>query len=135
MFMHERDVLLKSLEEEYPYVYSQIKDYTAISKSDLMLYTNSGSVCIYDYLDRKIVVLLEPGEPYTEDVYRQEFARRLRKAMMLSGMTQYDLAMATGLSQSVISKYVRGKATPSIFSMEKIVEALNCTFDDFHIVI
>lgn len=40
------------------------------------------------------------------------------------GLSQYDLAHATGLSQTIISQYERGVAKPTAASASKIADAL-----------
>lgn len=42
------------------------------------------------------------------------------------GMTQRDLAMAAGLTQSVIGRLEGKKATPQLDTLLRIVDALGC---------
>ena len=50
--------------------------------------------------------------------------------MKMKGCGQPELAERTGLSTAMISKYMRGLATPSITNLEKIAYALNCSRDE-----
>lgn len=45
-------------------------------------------------------------------------------------MTQQDLAKATGIDATTISKYEKGVTTPGIDKAFAIVRALGCTLDD-----
>ena len=45
-------------------------------------------------------------------------------------MTQQDLADATGIDTTTISKYEKGVITPGIDKAFAIVRALGCTLDD-----
>lgn len=55
---------------------------------------------------------------------RQQFAKRLKELRKLRGMTQDDLAAATGLSVSFIRSIEQGISTPSFDSLELISTSL-----------
>ena len=66
---------------------------------------------------------------------RQQFAKRLKDLRTLRGMTQDELAAATGLSVSFIRSIEQGINAPSFESIEIIASALNVTVTamfDFH---
>ena len=52
----------------------------------------------------------------------QLIARRIEK-----GMTQRDLAEATGLAQPMIARFERKTTAPQLNTLMKIAEALGCT--------
>ncbi len=59
----------------------------------------------------------------------------LKKYRKLSKYSQAKFARMTGVSQSTISHYEKGRRTPSIADARKVVSALNnlgvsCTLDD-----
>lgn len=54
---------------------------------------------------------------------------RIRKARMIAGLTQDELADATGLSRVVISRYEKGKTDPSATALISIADALGITVD------
>ena len=66
----------------------------------------------------------------TDDMCREIFAANLVDLMKTKGFSQSDLAERTGLSTTMISKYMRKQATPSITNLEKIAYALNCSRDE-----
>lgn len=53
------------------------------------------------------------------------FAKKLKKAMSDRGVTQSELAVATGISKSGISQYLAGKFTPGQKNLKMIADALN----------
>ena len=61
----------------------------------------------------------------TDEECRQAFATNLVEFMHAQGFNQISLADKTGLSTAVISKYMRGKTTPTITALQKIARALN----------
>ena len=58
------------------------------------------------------------------------FHERLRVArLQLRGMSQIDLARATGLPPTSIAHFERGARKPSIDTLRKLADALNVTAD------
>lgn len=55
--------------------------------------------------------------------------RRLAAIRTERGMTQDELADASGVSRSSIAKYESGKHTPSIDIVMKLAIALDCSLD------
>ena len=66
----------------------------------------------------------------TDEKCREIFASNLAEIMRSKGFKQPDLAERTGLSTAAISKYLKQKATPTITTLEKIANALNCSREE-----
>jgi transcriptional regulator with XRE-family HTH domain len=58
------------------------------------------------------------------------FGRNLRAAREKAGLTQGELGQASGIDDMSISRYERGKNTPSMESAKVLARALRCTVDD-----
>ena len=58
------------------------------------------------------------------------FSCNLRDAMNDIGITQRELADASGLDESVISRYLRGRVMPSTRCLVNIAYALDCRVED-----
>lgn len=56
---------------------------------------------------------------------------RIRQLQKQKGWTEYQLANASGLTQSTISSWYRKNMHPSIPSLERICEALGITLSQF----
>jgi ribosome-binding protein aMBF1 (putative translation factor) len=52
------------------------------------------------------------------------FSEQLREAINDSGMSRYRLSQRTGVSQVVLSRFVRGEAGMSLATIDVLVEAL-----------
>lgn len=52
------------------------------------------------------------------------FGSRLKYILQQSGMSQYQLAHRSGLSESTISKYINGESYPNYKSLEAIASGL-----------
>lgn len=57
------------------------------------------------------------------------FSEALRREMYYSGMTQRELADASGVSESSISNYVNKRKIPSLKSVVNICQVLNISTD------
>ena len=66
----------------------------------------------------------------TDDEMLIEVQRKLRKIMAIKKVNQKRLSEETGISQSLISRYMNGKAVPSILNVMKIAKVLECSLDD-----
>lgn len=66
----------------------------------------------------------------TASGHTTEFGKALRKARLSTGMTQFELALKTGISTTNIGKYERGTTTPPIDKIRKIAKACQVSEDD-----
>lgn len=53
------------------------------------------------------------------------FGSRLKYILQQNGMSQYQLAHRSGLSESTISKYINGESYPNYKSLESIARGLD----------
>lgn len=65
----------------------------------------------------------------SEIEWRKGFGRNLLNIMNRWKISQHELAIKTGLSDSTISKYVNGRATPTVYALMKICEVLELPYD------
>ena len=79
-----------------------------------------------DDLDSEAETVYEDGLTIREEqpAANQAAASAVASARALSGMSQKQLAAATGIDQSDISKIERGVANPSVSTLERIAKAL-----------
>lgn len=66
------------------------------------------------------------------EMRRQEFGRNLWQMLLKRGMTQSDLARASGLGRDSISGYVRGRNLPEPKSAKAIADALGITVEELY---
>lgn len=58
------------------------------------------------------------------------FGDNLKSLLEEQWMSQQELADATGISKSTISKYIHKQCMPSVAALVNIAYALNCEIDD-----
>ena len=66
----------------------------------------------------------------TEPQFMMRFGNNLRDALEYCWMTQKELAEETGISESTISRYVRGEMMPTFKNVVNIKYALDCEWDE-----
>lgn len=113
----------------FPTFAEQTVDWYPNGRSEITVILEDGSVKYYNHLYRTIryAKSVETYENETEEDLRRVFAKRLNDRMVMLGVTQYELAEMTGLSSVTLSKYMNGKATPSLHNARKIERALKCS--------
>ena len=79
-----------------------------------------------DELDIETETIYEEGTTVREEqpCVNQSAAHAVAAARALSGMSQKQLAAASGIDQSDISKIERGVANPSVATLERLAKAL-----------
>ena len=54
----------------------------------------------------------------------------IKKARLIAGMSQGELARQMGLSQGAVSLWEQGKTSPSAPKLKRLAEVLNTTVDE-----
>lgn len=70
-----------------------------------------------------------PPASAPRELAKQEFARRLAKAIQDRDWNQSDLARAAALPREIISTYIRAKSYPTAKSLRRIADALGVTVE------
>lgn len=58
------------------------------------------------------------------------FKENLKKLIIKNDLNNNQLAIKIGVSRSLITHYLNGSKEPSLETIEKLTEALNCSYDD-----
>lgn len=66
----------------------------------------------------------------TELEWLTNFGDNLKSMMYESGMNQSDLSKESGLSKSMISRFIRKETIPSLKSVINLAYALDCNIND-----
>ena len=125
-----KEALLNNAQFFYPFIKDRIKECRIDGPSALFIRLDDG-VYLYDDFERLLIALPGDSSRMTEQECRYEFARRLRRLMMVYCVNQNELSERTGISQAMISKYVTGKSEPGFYNLDKIARALGCSTEEF----
>jgi DNA-binding Xre family transcriptional regulator len=126
-----KEVLMRNAMFFHPFLRDRIEDCKIDGPSVLLIRLHDGSIYLYDDFERSIVELPRDPNSMTDQEWRTEFARRLRRLMLVKGISQNDLVERTGMTQSMISRYMTGKSEPSARNLYKIARVLECSTDEF----
>lgn len=69
----------------------------------------------------------------TEQEWREEFSRKLRKVLAERDITQAELASIVNIAECTISRYMNCSRTPSGYIISEICDALNLPQNYFRI--
>lgn len=112
----------------------EIDDYKQFDKFELLVILKSGVRILYDYIDHTMEYLRpKPSNVFDmpEKDWRVAYSRRFYKRIRDRGISQNELSEMTGISRVTLSRYINGKATPSLYNAGKLAKALNCDLRDF----
>ena len=114
----------------FPFLAKEAVEFKDDGKFELIVKLKSGEVISYDDLEKTIRNLPGNSDCMTENECRTEFGIRLRNIMFRKGITQAELSSMTGITQTMISKYITGKTSPSFYNVDKIAKALRCSIEE-----
>lgn len=126
--------VLHNFQLYFPSIAKHMTSYRDYGDFEIVVECDDGYTFAYDDLDKTIRMLPNDSDTMTEEMWRREFGRRLRKRMVRNGLTQFDLANKIGVSQAMLSNYMTGRSMPSLLIADKLARALNCSIDDFRYI-
>lgn len=124
------EIILRHLERSFPYVAKEVATVEKCSEFSVLITTVRGEYYIYNDLNDTIrKIFKEDGK--TDDQRKVEFGNNLREKMVESDLSQGELASLTGISTTMLSLYMNGRASPTFVNVQKLAYALGCSVDDF----
>ena len=133
------DITHEGMLEEFKSIYYSLADDIVDSypsgQMEITIKLADGSKWSYDYTTKGIrhlgnVKRDDSGEYIPEDDYRLEFAIRLRRKLRLRGISYEELCERADISRQTLSKYLNGKSTPTIYTLSKMANVLNCSVSE-----
>lgn len=122
--------ILKQFELHYPELYSQAENWWASGRMSITVKLQDGSMFEYDWLDNSIRHVRTKNGSHDDEVLRKEFSANLEKMIPYSGLTKSELAKKLGITNAMLSRYLRGTSMPSVDKAYKIARAIGCRVDE-----
>ena len=100
-----------------------------IGDMETIFYMSDNSKVIFDELDKTAMYIAPRNDrqaELSEEEWRREFSRKLKRKLALKNITNMDLVILTGLSYNSICRYTRGERVPDIFTIKRFAKVLNC---------
>ena len=120
------DIVFDDFVKEYPRFEPLITRWYASARNEIIVVLTDGSKQRFNWIDRSLFQVVESDGFIDEEQWRKEFSHRLYIKMCQQGYSQDEFAEDTGISLVTINKYLKGKATPSGYNMDKMAYVLNC---------
>lgn len=122
--------LLRNFEMLDPTLYSKMVCYEMPDKFSLIVSLDDGRELLYDELSNSTRYLNTDRVSISEDDLVFEFQFKLHRRMIMLGYDRVRLSEETGISVSMIGRYLNGTSTPSIINVMKIANILQCTVNE-----
>lgn len=120
---------LKQFENYYPSLYQRTVDWWANGRISIAVKLDDGTIYDYDPVDDSLRRTCD--KPFADDdILRKAFGSNLQKMIPFSGLSKGELAEKAGITNAMLSRYIRGNSTPSVVIASKIANALNCSLDE-----
>lgn len=110
-----------------------VKAFIALNNFDLLITYKNGKRELFNTFDGYRRYIEYETDALTEEQHRKEFPRLLYRMMRQKNVTQEQLARRLDVSQSMVSKYISGKALPGYTVLKKMASVLNCSVDDLYL--
>lgn len=127
----DMDYMIANCEAFYPFLLDDAIMTADIGHDELLIETRDGDRYIYDDLDKTFRKVSKDSNDVTEEEFRREFGYRLQTIMFRRGLTQDELSERSGVSRASISSYMRGKSSPTFYTLRKLARAMGCSIEDF----
>lgn len=121
---------LRQFESYYPSLYEQTVDWWASGRIAITVKLRNGSRFEYDPMDDTIRQIFDRDCDIDESVVRSAFGTNLQKMIPFSGMNKGELASKAGITNAMLSRYIRGNSVPSVIVAHRIARVLGCTIDE-----
>lgn len=112
----------------------EIEEMKFTGRNELTVFLKNGEIIKQDTLNNQYLHIVQRPYPdedvLNENQYRSELSYALNVRLSGKFMSQKDLSERTGISEPMISMYLRGKTTPSSYNLAKIARALECSVEE-----
>ena len=122
--------LLRNFEMLDPFAYSRMISYEMLDNYSLIVTLDDGRKLLYDQLADSTRYLNTDPDSMSEDEIMFELQFKLHRMMIRKGYDRTRLAEETGISVSMIGRYLHGTSIPSIVNIMKIANILQCTVNE-----
>ena len=130
---HMWEDVLAGFEFSYPELYKRIVDWYPSGCMEITVKLDDGRKKAYVLMDDLLIDIYDPRESSYEvddEIWRLNFSRRLKNRMHRFGISQEELSDRTGISKTMLSRYMNGKASPSGDNIERLARALHCSYNE-----
>ena len=130
MVVDKYEKMLKNFEYRYPYFYKDAVDWWASGRISIAIQLRDES--ILDYNDAENTIRwVKCKEESDDESKRMAFGCNLQKFILYSGMNKTEIAEKLGITQAMLSRYLHGKAIPSVEKAYQLAKLLGYSVEEF----
>lgn len=122
--------ILEQFEIYYPSLYEQTVDWWASGRMFISVKIRDGNMFEFNPMDNSIRRIRTKEYIEDETVRRKAFGSNLEKMVPLSGLTKSELAEKLGITNAMMSRYIRGTSMPSVDKAFQIANAIGCKIEE-----
>lgn len=131
MVRDKYEKILNQFELYYPNFYEQAVDWWASGRASIGVKLNDGSVLDYNHFDNSIrFIQINTYIEDDEESRKKAFGHNLQKMIPFTGMTKGEIAEKLGITNAMLSRYLRGTTMPSADKAHQIARLIGCSTDE-----
>lgn len=130
MILDKYQKILEQFGRYYPSLYEQTVDWWASGRTFIFVRLDDGSVFEFNSIDNSIRRIRVNEYDEDDTARRKAFGANLEKLIPLSGMTKGELAENLGITNAMMTRYLKGTSMPSAVKAYQLASALGCRVDD-----
>ena len=116
---------------KFPKEHFDVYAYRPIGYNEVLVLMNDNSSYVYNELEGTTRFVSKDRYNMTREELTNEFGRRLETILLFKNIRQMEIAEYLRIHQSLISEYVHGRKTPTIFRLAELARAADCDIYDF----
>ena len=131
MERHIYDDILDDFELYYPEIVKDAVTWYPSGRREITVKLRDGGRVIFDGGSKTFRRISNYDAPMMEeDNWKTGFGRKLGQALCNRCISQSTLSERTGISQTMISRYISGNSIPSAYIIAKLARALECSLNE-----
>lgn len=130
MNRNKYEEILNQFEMYYPSFYNQAVDWWASGRMTIGVKLDNGDVLDYNHVDNTIRWVRTGADERDEESIRKAFGHNLEKFIPFTGLSKGELATKLGITNAMLSRYIKGNSMPSVDKAHQIARIIGCSTDE-----
>lgn len=118
--------ILERFETYYSYLYDQCVDWWPSGRTCITVKLDDGMLMEYNSIDNTIRRIQTGDCKKDVDMLRKEIGHNLKQLISTRGISQSEIAERCGITEAMLSRYVRGTSMPGLDKVYSLAAILGC---------
>ena len=124
------EYIFDEFKDLYPSMVENVTNVFQHGPYGIIVKLKDGKVFEFYILDKTFRQLPSSSEDMSDEERMKLFGDNLYRIMYRKGVSQEELSKEIGITQTMFSRYVTGKSSPSFYTVEKIIKYLDCSYEE-----